>query len=122
MRGTGRAAAVAEILRTSLAPGEQPATTRFNIAELYVGIERSESRAREERRVTSVIEGLDILEFDDRSARVFGRLSAALAGRGTPAGDMDVLIASIAIVSGHSLITRNPRHFTGMAGLSVLSY
>lgn len=63
-----------------------------------------------------------ILEFDDAAARVFGRITAYLQTQGTPRGDMDVLIASVAVVHGERIVTRNTKHFEGLPGLLVETY
>src|SRR4051812_6888363 len=73
--------------------GEAVCTTRFNVAELLVGLERSDDRPAEERRVTRALSSLSILEFDETSAEQFGRIQAQLFALGRPVGDMDVLIA-----------------------------
>ncbi|HRQ73401.1 MAG TPA: type II toxin-antitoxin system VapC family toxin [Phycisphaerales bacterium] len=122
MREGTRSERAADAVRRVFESGERPATTRFNVAELYVGVERSRSPTTESGRVERVLEGLDILEFDERAARVFGRLAAHTGLRGRPAGDMGLLIASVAIVCGATLVTRNARHFAGLPGLSIVSY
>ena len=122
MRGGVRGERAADAVRRSHSDGERAVTTRFNVAELYVGVERSQTPSVEGRRVERVLEGLPILEFDERAARVFGRPAAHAASRGQPVGDMDALIASVAIVSGLALVTRNARHFEGLPGLLVVSY
>jgi predicted nucleic acid-binding protein len=102
--------------------GEEFATTRFNLAELYVGIERSTDPERESRSIDQVLRALTILDFDDRSARMFGALTAYLQKRGRPAGDMDVLTAAVAMTHGHDLVTRNAGHFAAIPGLTVFEY
>ena len=49
-----------------------------NVAEMYVGVERSTDPAREAEKIEHLIEGLEILEFDDASARIFGAVTARL--------------------------------------------
>ena len=120
--GRGPRTRAASFLRELVARGEPLTTTRLNVAELYVGVERSRSPAREEEAVLAVLSGLQILEFEERSARAFAKLTAYLQTRGRPAGDMDVLIASVALVSGESLITRDVRHFAALPGLTVPQY
>ena len=97
-------------------------TTRFNLAEMYVGAVRSADRAAEEAAIEAVVRRLVILEFDDRAARFFGEITASLQRMGRPAGDMDVLIASTAMADGRLLVTRNPAHFVNIARLQVESY
>ena len=102
--------------------GESLVTTRFNVAELYVGVERSDDSQREQRAVDAMLRDIGILDFDDTAARLFGQITAHLQQLGTPAGDMDVLIAATAMTSGHCLVTRNPAHFTNISQLIVESY
>jgi predicted nucleic acid-binding protein len=62
------------------------------------------------------------LEFDDKAAWLFGQITAYLIDLGRPAGDMDVLIAATAIAAGHSVISRDVRHFANIPELTVESY
>ena len=102
--------------------GESLATTRFNVAELYVGVFRVRDAVREEKAVRAVLDGIEILEFTDDAARLFGRITAHQQTAGRPGGDMDVLIAAVALTAGHSVVTRNPSHFRNIPGLAVESY
>ena len=102
--------------------GEGLVTTRFSLAEMYVGVERSDDPDREERALEAVIEPLGVLDFDDRAARLFGQITAYLQTLGQPAGDPDVLIAATSMASGHVLVTRNPAHFAGIPDLTVETY
>jgi len=109
----------AEVLRELLADGDTLMTTRFNTAELYVGTEMSQDPTGEAARVDAALAPLRILDFDDAAARVYGRLEASLRSAGRPVGDMDALIASVALSNRQSVVTRNARHFQGIAGLVV---
>jgi tRNA(fMet)-specific endonuclease VapC len=97
-------------------------TTRFNIAELYVGVERSANQKSEEQVIHHLLKFISVLEFDDMVARLFGQITAYLQTIGKPAGDMDVLIAATAMVSNHVLITRNSKHFMNIPELMVEEY
>lgn len=120
--GRGKKRRAAELVRRLVAAGEDLVTTRFNVAELWVGVERSSDPKREESRVEKLLAGLGILEFDAAAARVFGAVTAHLQKLGRPAGDMDVLIASVAIANDHILVTRNAKHFADIPGLGVECY
>jgi predicted nucleic acid-binding protein len=99
------------------------ATTRFNAAELYVGVERCVNSAAEQRIVDKLLADVEVLEFDNRGARIFGQITAYLQSIGKPAGDMDVLIASTALACGHrKLITRNKIHFSNIPEIEVEDY
>jgi len=97
-------------------------TTRFNIAELYVGVERSANQKSEEQVIHHLLKFISVLEFDDMAARLFGQITAYLQTIGKPAGDMDILIAATAMVSNHILITRNSKHFMNIPELMVEEY
>ncbi len=102
--------------------GQTLATTRFNVAELYVGVARSRRPEEDERAIATLLSEFEILEFNDAAARVFGAITGFLQQIGRPAGDMDVLIAATAMTHGHSLITRNPQHFRHIPTLIVEDY
>jgi len=102
--------------------GDALTTTIFNVAELWVGIERADDPATEQGVVEELLRPLVVLGFDEASARSFGRITASLQKRGRPVGDMDVLIASVALLHGEKIITRNPFHLDEIPGLVVESY
>jgi predicted nucleic acid-binding protein len=102
--------------------GEELVTTRFNLAELYVGIARSGHPEKEEKAIHAWVSEFTILEFNDAAARLFGSITGYLQEISKPAGDMDVLIAATAMVYGHALITRNARHFKHIPHLVVETY
>jgi tRNA(fMet)-specific endonuclease VapC len=106
------------------ASGEAIVTTRFNLAELYVGIELSDDPARDYRRIHGILDDLDaILEFDDVAAQSFGQIAAHLRRIGRPTGDLDMLIAATSLAGGHNLlITRNSSHFSAIPGITLDSY
>jgi len=111
-----------EKLKELVKSGESLVTTRFNVAELYIGIARSDNPRAEEAVVHSLLADFGILEFDDKAAWVFGQITAYLQNAGQPAGDMDVLIAATAMAAGHSLITRNISRFANIPQLVVEQY
>ena len=97
-------------------------TTRFNVAELWVGAARSSTPDVEAAAVETLVESFLVLEFDSRAARIFGSIAASAQSRGRPIGDMDALIASVALCHGQKLVTRNERHFNEILGLVVETY
>lgn len=111
-----------QTLEALLSNGETLTTTRFTVAELWVGVERSRDRDAEIEAVDAILAPLAILDFDESSARVFGRIASRMQRLGTPRGDMDMLIAAVALVHGERIVTRNVKHFAGVPGLAVESY
>jgi tRNA(fMet)-specific endonuclease VapC len=112
----------ADVIRRLVSAGEALTTTRFNVAELLVGVARAGERAREARAVEAALHGLRILEFDEPAAQVFAEVTAHLQHLGRSAGDMDVLIAAVALVNDENLVTRDVRHFARIPGLRLESY
>ncbi len=109
-------------LKEVIEQGSSLATTRFNVAELYVGVARSFDPMAEAVKVSNILENFSILEFDESSAILFGQIVAHLQKRGKYIGDMDALIASTTMAAGEILITRNPAHFKDIPNLTVESY
>jgi tRNA(fMet)-specific endonuclease VapC len=125
LRGRGgkklQARARQKVLELSGA-GADLTTTIFNLAELWVGVEGADDSQAEQAAVALVVAPLRVLGFDQGAARMFGRLTAHLQRLGQPVGDMDVLIASVALEHGERIVTRNLKHFVGIPGLHVESY
>lgn len=103
--------------------GECLKTTRFNVAELHVGVFRSRNVEQEKQAVACLLENVPVLEFDETAALIFARLTAFFQETGHPVGDMDALIAATALAWNESmLVTRNPKHFELVRGLNIQGY
>ena len=105
------------------ARGEALATTRFTVAELYVGIELSGSPQRDQASVDALLADLEILDFFGYSPRLFAQIRAVHRRGGRKAGDIGTLIAATSLAAGHALlVTRDPSDFSGIPDLVVESY
>jgi tRNA(fMet)-specific endonuclease VapC len=104
------------------ARGEAIATTRINIAELFVGVELSSDAQREREAIELLLQPMIVLELDELAAEHFGVVAAHLRRQGLPSGELDTLIGAIAIVNGQELLTRNLAHFARIPGLLVRGY
>ena len=111
-----------KLVRRYLDAGQLICTTRLNEAEFLVGVERSTNPERNRAKFQRLLSAMAMLELTEDAARRFGKVQAHLLQIGRPSGEMDVLIAAVALAHGQSLITRNPRHFADIAGLVVESY
>ena len=95
-------------------------TTSINAAEVFYGACRVERREAIIRAFeTLVLPRMTVLPFDLDSARIFGRLKAALESRGQPRSEPGLRIAAIALHHGLKIVTGNIRHFSGIPGLAV---
>ena len=73
------------------------------------------------RRLHALIDtfaaAVEVVGFGDDAALEFGRIGTILAERGTPIGELDVLIAAHAASLRCTLVTNNVRHFSKVPGL-----
>jgi tRNA(fMet)-specific endonuclease VapC len=92
-------------------------------AEIGYGIARLDPRARRrqllEREYHRLRRAIQWRDWDEAAARTFGEVKALLEHRGEIIEDMDIAIASVALVLGARLATRNVRHFSRVTGLDV---
>jgi tRNA(fMet)-specific endonuclease VapC len=62
---------------------------------------------------------IQILPFDEGSAKVYGKLRADMERKETPLTEPDLRIVSIAMHYGLIVITGNTKHFLKVPGLKV---
>jgi tRNA(fMet)-specific endonuclease VapC len=89
------------------------------VAELLYGARRSNNIARTLAQVQGFCSRFVSLPFDDRAAEEYAKIRAHLVGAGVPIGPNDVLIASIALANGLTLVTHNVGEFGRVPGLTV---
>ncbi len=91
------------------------------LAELIYGAVRS--GPAHEAANWALIAGLraqfPCLPFDESAAEEYGKLRAYLAGLGLLIGPNDLMIASIALANGLTLVTHNTSEFSRVPGLPL---
>ncbi len=100
-------------------PDERLATTTITVGELMYGAHKSDRPGVNIARVNTLLAALDILPFDEQSARRFGQIKAELEKRGIAIGDADMQISGIALHHDATLITHNQCHFRRVTDLKV---
>ena len=98
---------------------DQCALSSMAIGELYYGAFKSTVCEEELRRVDSFVDIFPEIRPTRNSMRRFGEIKAALELKGTPLADADIIIASIAIEEGLTLVTGNLRHYGRIGGLMI---
>ena len=98
---------------------ERLKTTIFNYAELLEGAYLTNNVPKNLRYIKEFLAKFEILSFQLLDANLFSQIHAQLLKSGTPVGDMDVLIASIVLNKGETLITRNTKHFSKIPRLKI---
>ena len=110
----------AEILKHFLVKKELGiAISTITVAELYYGIFNSQYIEKNSANLLNFFIGLIILDFDSGSAMEYGRIRADLQKKGTPIGQMDMLIAAHAKSKNLTLITNNVSEFERIADLQI---
>ena len=102
---------------TSQRPSEL-CISSITLAELRFGADRRRSR-KLHGLIDTFISAVEVAPFDEAAATQFGKLGSALAAKGTPIGEFDVLIAAHAVSLRCVLVTNNLRHFSKVPGLKV---
>jgi predicted nucleic acid-binding protein len=116
-----RAPSTALVTKLASIPPEQQFTSSITLGELVYGAYRLQERAGAllQRLDETLLPNLPILPFDASAARRYGEVRAELERRGTPMGDADLRIASIALTHDLTVVTANVRHFQKVPGLAV---
>ena len=81
-------------------------------AELFFGAARSSNPTLTLDRQKRFLSRLRSYPFGDEEAEAYGSIRAALQTAGTPIGPNDLLIASIALANGLTLVTHNVSEFS----------
>ena len=97
-------------------------TTRINYAELIYGAYNSARVEKNLKVVRPFLENFQILEFDKESSEVFAKTKAHLKKNGNIIADMDLMIASIALQHGFSLVSNNIKHFERIDELDLVRW
>ncbi|MDB9495150.1 type II toxin-antitoxin system VapC family toxin [Spirulina major CS-329] len=91
----------------------------ISVAELQYGITKSQKKAQNQSALEQFLIPLEILEFDQKAATIYGNLRTDLELRGQVIGAMDMLIAAHAISLDLILVTNNTREFNRVDTLKV---
>jgi tRNA(fMet)-specific endonuclease VapC len=97
----------------------QICVSTVTLSELIYGAEKSAQPQRNLNDIEGMMARLDVLTFDESAAANCGQIRAELAGKGTPIGPYDVMIAGHARSKGLILVSKNNREFTRVSGLRI---
>jgi len=87
------------------------------LAELEYGVCNSNAYEKNRNRLINFLTIVDVLDFDGSAAVVYGGICADLRRKGTPIGQMDMLIAAHAKSKGLIVVTNNVKEFERVDGL-----
>lgn len=89
----------------------------ITLAELQYGVERSSSKKFNQKIINDFISHLFVVPWDKESAVQYGKLRNTLNEKGTPVGNMDLMIASHALSQDFTLVTNNVKEFKRVPNL-----
>jgi len=87
--------------------------------ELEYGIAKSSLPKKRTAQLAQLCSLVEVLPFDNESARLAAAVRAQLERKGMPIGPYDVLIAGTALASRRILVTNNTKEFTRVSGLKL---
>lgn len=91
------------------------------LMELWTGACRSRMSDKEKEKITELMQSLTFFPLDEKSAKEAGEIEAELFAQGTIINHTDIMIAGIARVNNHTLITRDG-DYSHIPGLTILKY
>ena len=94
----------------------------ITLAELRFGVEKSQHIQKNQEALDAFILPLEIADFDEKAAKVYGEIRAALEKAGNLIGSMDMLIGAHALSLGLTLVTNNVREFRKIKHLKVIDW
>ncbi len=97
------------------------ASTTINYAELIYGLKKRDNK-KYLSQVELIFDNIKLYDFDKKASKIFGTLKADMQKTGIVVADMDLMIASIAISNGETLISNNLAHFSKVPLLDVESW
>jgi tRNA(fMet)-specific endonuclease VapC len=100
-------------------PPDDLGVTIITVAELWFGAHKSARPAVARREMDGFLEPFEVLPFDREAADAYARVRFELERTGRPIGERDLLIASIALARGLTVVTHNLSEFARVPGLKT---
>lgn len=91
----------------------------ITLAELEYGVRASAAPDKNFVSLLRFLSIVEILPFDSNAASEYGIIRAELKRKGTPIGNMDMLIAAHALSEGLIVVTHNTREFERVTNLRI---
>lgn len=87
------------------------AISSITLAELEFGVQASANIEKNTIALYKFLSIVEILDFDNSAATEYGKIRAELKKKGTPIGNMDMLISAHAKSKNLIVVTHNTREF-----------
>ena len=94
----------------------------ITLAELRYGVSKSRHGEKNREALDEFILPLEIADFDEKAAAVYGTVRSDLEKAGKPIGSMDMLIGAHALALGATLVTNNTKEFKQIKDLKIVDW
>ena len=95
------------------------AISSITLSELQFGVYNSTAPEKNGENLLRFLLGITVLDYNSAAADEYGRIRAYLRRKGTPIGELDMLIAAHARAKGLILATNNTREFERIEDLRL---
>lgn len=92
------------------------------IAELDYGAKASQQSDKNLTGLYRFVDLIQVVPFDLSCARVLGTVKIELRKIGKPTGEVDAMIAAVALAHHAELVTHNTRHFEQIENLKIVDW
>jgi tRNA(fMet)-specific endonuclease VapC len=89
------------------------------LGELLYGARASQRKDENLEKIYQLLRIVQVVDFDQASAEQYSHIRASLRQKGRPTGEVDALIAAIALAHNAILVTDNTKHFEHIEGLTL---
>jgi tRNA(fMet)-specific endonuclease VapC len=103
-------------------PDDQFEVAAITVAELWHGMERATGshRLRRQRYLEAIVNMLPIIPYTEQTAYEHARIWADAHAHGKMIGYYDLIVGATALERDSQVATFNKRHFSKIAGLSIV--
>ena len=94
----------------------------MTVAELQYGVDKSNAKSKNQAILDDFISRLQVLQWEETAVQYYSKLRNYLEAKGTPIGNMDMLIAAHCQSQNYILVTNNIREFEIIPDLKVQNW
>ncbi len=94
----------------------------ISYGELVYGAEKSQSVEKNLKTVKEIKTIFPLIDITAEVMDIFGKIKTYVQKIGKPVDDMDLLIASTALVNNQTLVTHNTKHFENIPNLKIADW
>ncbi|OUT16813.1 type II toxin-antitoxin system tRNA(fMet)-specific endonuclease VapC [Campylobacter concisus] len=91
----------------------------ITVAEMFYGIENSTQKELNLKLMGDFISNFGVLDFTSKNAASYGKIRLEMKNKNRRIGDMDMLIAAVALSNDLVLVTNNEKDFKDISELRM---